>query len=651
MVKIKRWLAVALSGFLAVTALHTTELPLNPYALQAEAASADTTTFSTSNYSSTNISIKVQGKKLIFEDLPDEERFEKILVSLYSPTKGVLSNTKTYLSAKEAFTFPISGVANGTYHIQLYYYNGKSYTSYWYQTSGPVLIIDGESITFQRAMPYAKNVEIFSTRATGEDALAFYKKSDSLVDSDSEEIIEKAKSITNGIESNYEKVLAVHNWIANNIWYDYDYLNGKTQSTEYIASDVLKSKKTVCQGYADLAAALLRAIGIPAKVTNGYAMGIGSSGQWSEQLLSSKKTNHAWNEVYVDGRWVIFDCTWDTNNQYSNGKYSTGTGLSSSLYFDPTLECFSNTHYIIGQEEALFKKLMTVHKIKDQIELDAGTATSLWNIPVNANTLKANYKIQDEAFISIDPTGKVIGKQEGTTNVEVELSLGGNTASFQTSIIVNKGDGNIYYEAQEEIEEVEETPMPTKSPAAPVAPTPVLTPTPTQEPDVSELLAQVKPSYEEISIFYNGNVNTSAKILYYGVTDEIRENIVLVYSMENPKIAQVSSKGTVTGLSAGKTVLNIEYNVDSCKKVDKIPITVKKATITIQQGTKTLKKGKSVNFTTKLVGVTGTVKWKTSNKKIATVSSTGKVTAKKKGTVTITAYIGNVKTTRKIKVQ
>lgn len=47
----------------------------------------------------------------------------------------------------------------------------------------------------------------------------------------------------------------------------------------------------------------------------------------------------------------------------------------------------------------------------------------------------------------------------------------------------------------------------------------------------------------------------------------------------------------------------------------------------------------------------GTVKWTSSNKKVATVSSKGVVTAKKKGTATVTAKVGNKKVTFKVTVK
>ena len=56
-------------------------------------------------------------------------------------------------------------------------------------------------------------------------------------------------------------------------------------------------------------------------------------------------------------------------------------------------------------------------------------------------------------------------------------------------------------------------------------------------------------------------------------------------------------------------------------------------------------------YTLKITGTTNTVKWSSSNKTIATVSTKGKVTAKKKGTATITALVNSKRYTCKVTVK
>lgn len=73
------------------------------------------------------------------------------------------------------------------------------------------------------------------------------------------------------------------------------------------------------------------------------------------------------------------------------------------------------------------------------------------------------------------------------------------------------------------------------------------------------------------------------------------------------------------------------------------PVVTKRPKITITTKTKKIKKGKTLKLTAKKQNISGKIKWKSSNKKVAKVSNTGKVTAKKKGKATITAYIGKVK--------
>lgn len=117
------------------------------------------------------------------------------------------------------------------------------------------------------------------------------------------------------------------------------------------------------------------------------------------------------------------------------------------------------------------------------------------------------------------------------------------------------------------------------------------------------------------------------------------------WKVSNNKYAKVNSNGVVTTKTAGKgkkvTVTAYLADDSSIKATYKISIMknpVKK--IKLSAKTTTLKKGKSVKIKAKFTpanGISKELTWTSSNKKVATVDSKGKVTAKKKGTTKITA--------------
>nr|WP_295310439.1 Ig-like domain-containing protein [uncultured Blautia sp.] len=115
------------------------------------------------------------------------------------------------------------------------------------------------------------------------------------------------------------------------------------------------------------------------------------------------------------------------------------------------------------------------------------------------------------------------------------------------------------------------------------------------------------------------------------------------YKSSNTKIASVSKKGVVTAKKSGKAKITIKAG----KKTKTIKVTVAKKAPTGIKGvpaSKTLKKGKSFTIKAKInpSGAEAAIKYTSSNKKIATVTSKGKVTAKKPGKVTITVKAGKV---------
>lgn len=87
-------------------------------------------------------------------------------------------------------------------------------------------------------------------------------------------------------DSDVTKLRKVHDWIANNIEYDYTL-------THHNIMDALLLGKSICGGYSRTLELVLELMGIP----NAY--------------IISKSMDHAWNQVYLDGNWYNIDVTWD----------------------------------------------------------------------------------------------------------------------------------------------------------------------------------------------------------------------------------------------------------------------------------------------------------------------------------------------------
>lgn len=114
------------------------------------------------------------------------------------------------------------------------------------------------------------------------------------------------------------------------------------------------------------------------------------------------------------------------------------------------------------------------------------------------------------------------------------------------------------------------------------------------------------------------------------------------WSSSNTKIAKVNENGKVTAKNKGIVTITAKVGNKKYKceiKVEKPSINKTSKTIRVKE-----------SYKLKITGTSQKIKWSTSDKKIATVNSKGKVVAKKKGIVTITAKVGNTKYTCKIKV-
>jgi hypothetical protein len=154
-------------------------------------------------------------------------------------------------------------------------------------------------------------------------------------------IVSLAKEITAGLKNEMEKTKAIHTWVTNNIAYDVEgYFSGTYNQTKHDAVSTLKSRKAVCEGYANLTAALNRAVGIFSKKVQGEV--IFGDQAWTGRI------NHAWNEMLVNGVWIIQDTTWDAGTvDFTKQIYVFGPKLQ---YFNPIAEEFAKNHRVIKKD-------------------------------------------------------------------------------------------------------------------------------------------------------------------------------------------------------------------------------------------------------------------------------------------------------------
>ncbi|MBQ7296161.1 MAG: leucine-rich repeat protein [Clostridia bacterium] len=156
------------------------------------------------------------------------------------------------------------------------------------------------------------------------------------------EIDSLAAELTADCSTDYDKAAALYNWIISNLYYDYDYYNGVTSSTNITASDAFANKNTVCEGFANLYTAMCRSVGVPCRKVIGYSVSAAySDGEYFDAYFVNE-SNHAWNEIYVNDAWIVVDATWDCGNTYENGVYTEKS--RSVKWFGMDFEEFSQRH-------------------------------------------------------------------------------------------------------------------------------------------------------------------------------------------------------------------------------------------------------------------------------------------------------------------
>ncbi len=118
---------------------------------------------------------------------------------------------------------------------------------------------------------------------------------------------------------------------------------------------------------------------------------------------------------------------------------------------------------------------------------------------------------------------------------------------------------------------------------------------------------------------------------------------IVQWKSENEAVAKVSKNGKVTAVKAGTTRIKAVVNgiTMTCE------ITVKKTSIS--KSTISIVAGNTSRLN--IIGISSGITWSSSNKSVASVSSTGVITAKKAGTAVVTARVNGQIYTCKVTVK
>lgn len=136
-------------------------------------------------------------------------------------------------------------------------------------------------------------------------------------------------SSINPAASQYEKELAIHDYLTKNIKYDKvaentPFVNSNMDSA-YNAFGAIVEKDAVCSGYTTAFQYLCYLVGINCNTVNGRG--------------------HVWNTVEIDGEWYQVDVTWD-DPVYPDGS----SGAGNHDYFNLTSAQMYETHQLSTEE-------------------------------------------------------------------------------------------------------------------------------------------------------------------------------------------------------------------------------------------------------------------------------------------------------------
>ncbi|NXG20978.1 KY peptidase, partial [Grallaria varia] len=171
---------------------------------------------------------------------------------------------------------------------------------------------------------------------------------------------ELVKALLKQARTDLEKVRAIWMWICHHIEYDIKGYHNKSQlSTE--AADVFRAGKSVCEGYAKLFERMCSIAGVQCKQLSGHSKGHG----YKVGQTFRGNSDHAWNAVYLEGRWHLLDSTWGSGSV--DDAFTKFTYRYNEFYFLTHPALFINNHFPDNSNWQLLKPTLTLNEFENNM--------------------------------------------------------------------------------------------------------------------------------------------------------------------------------------------------------------------------------------------------------------------------------------------
>lgn len=201
------------------------------------------------------------------------------------------------------------------------------------------------------------------------------------------DLLHLTQYLVNPFDKQEEKVRAIYRWITTNIEYDIVAYRARQQS-DLKPEDILRDRKCVCGGYANLFKSMVELAGMEAEFITGYSKGY----NYQIGKVFDDNNMHAWNAVKLDGRWNLLDATWGAG--YINDDMQFVPAPNDYYFLSPP-EQFIESHYPSDFTWQLLDRKVSRREFEESAYLrPAFFAYSLETVSHNKYQIQTDWSLQ-----------------------------------------------------------------------------------------------------------------------------------------------------------------------------------------------------------------------------------------------------------------